>query len=70
MDARVTVTISGRPFSCVSLAQADFVDMDAVYVILCVKPDKSWTVLDVGQTGELGSRIDSHESARMLGQEL
>ncbi len=61
MDAPVAVTISGRAFSCVRLAEADFRDVAAIYVILCVKPDSSWTVLDVGQTGELGTRIDSHD---------
>ncbi len=61
MDTPVTLTISGHSFYCVPLAQADFSDLAAVYVILCVKPDKSWTVLDVGQTGVLGSRIDSHD---------
>jgi hypothetical protein len=61
MDATVAVPIGGRSFSCSSLAQADFANIAAIYVILCVKPDKSWKVLDVGQTGELGSRIDSHD---------
>lgn len=55
------VTIGGLPFTCVPLAQADFADVAAIYVTLCVAKDGSSTVLDVGQSGELGSRIASHD---------
>jgi hypothetical protein len=55
------VTIGGKPFACVRLADADFRDQAAVYVILCVGPGGSWKVLDVGQSGAVGSRIDSHD---------
>lgn len=55
------VTIGGYPFVCVSLANADFKDVAVIYVILCVDKDGSWKVLAVGQTGELGDRIDSHD---------
>jgi hypothetical protein len=57
----VDVTIGGYPFICVPLAEADFSDVAAVYVVLCVASDGSWTVLDVGQSGRVGSRIDEHE---------
>ncbi len=57
----VKVTISGYPFVCTALSNADFTDQAAVYVILCVSEGGSWTVLDVGQTGKLGMRIDSHD---------
>jgi hypothetical protein len=55
------VTIGSYPFVCVPLGEADFSDVAAVYVILCVAAGGSQTVLDVGQTGQLGSRIDEHE---------
>jgi hypothetical protein len=55
------VTIGGYPFVCVALSEADFSDVAAVYAILCVGPRGSWTVLDVGQSGRVGSRIDEHE---------
>lgn len=55
------VTIDGYPFVCVPLSQADFNDVAAIYVIICVAPGGSWTVVDVGQTGELGTRIDAHK---------
>ncbi|MBT9156853.1 MAG: hypothetical protein DDT37_01844 [Firmicutes bacterium] len=55
------VPIGGYPFVCVSLTQADFLDVTAIYVILCVAQDGSWTVLDVGQSGQVGSRIDEHD---------
>jgi len=55
------VTIGGRTFFCVSLSEADFTDVAAVYVILCVAQDGSWTVLDVGQSGQVGIRIDDHD---------
>ncbi len=55
------VTIGGYPFVCVSLANADFTDVASIYVILCVGQDGKWSVVDVGETGELGDRIDSHD---------
>jgi hypothetical protein len=55
------LTIGNYPFVCVPLSDADFSDVAAVYVIICVGDNGSWRVLDVGQTGELGNRIDSHE---------
>jgi hypothetical protein len=48
-------------FVCVPLAEANFADRAAIYVIICVAADKTWTVLDVGQSGEVGSRIDAHD---------
>lgn len=54
------VTIGGRIFSCVRLSEANFKDVASIYVILCVAQDGSWAVLDVGQSGEVGSRIDAH----------
>ena len=55
------VTIGEKTFVCVKLSEADFTDIAAVYVILCVKQDGNWTVLDVGQSGQVGSRIDDHD---------
>lgn len=55
------VTIGDQTFVCVPLKDADFKDVAAIYVILCVQQGGVWTVLDVGQTGELGTRIDSHD---------
>ena len=57
----VPVTIGGRMFFCERLSDADFADRAAVYVVLCVAQDGSWTVLDVGQSGQVGSRIDNHD---------
>jgi hypothetical protein len=55
------VTIGGLPFQCVKLSEADFSDIAAIYVILCVDKNGNWTVIDIGQTGELGKRIDTHD---------
>ncbi|MFC1485746.1 hypothetical protein ACFL55_01815 [Candidatus Latescibacterota bacterium] len=55
------LTIGERTFVCVLLDEADFSDAAAVYVILCVKKEGNTTVLDVGQSGQVGSRIDSHD---------
>lgn len=57
----VQVEIGGLPFVCVALADADFKDVAAIYVILCVDKEGQWKVLDVGQTGQLGERIDDHD---------
>jgi hypothetical protein len=61
MAGPTNVTIGGTTFVCVPLADANFTDVAAVYVVLCVAGDGSWTVLDVGQSGEVGSRIDNHD---------
>jgi hypothetical protein len=45
----------------VPLNQASFADRAAVYVILCVAQGGNSTVLDVGQSGEVGSRVDDHD---------
>ena len=55
------ISIEGYSFVCVPLSQSDFNDIAAIYAIVCVKEDRSWFVLDVGQSGEVGSRIDSHD---------
>lgn len=57
----VDLNIGGYPFVCVALANANFKDVAAVYVILCVDENSKWEVIDVGQSGELGDRIDSHD---------
>lgn len=53
--------IANLPFQCTSLAEADFSDRAAVYVVICVAKDRTWSVLDVGQSGRVGSRIDEHK---------
>jgi len=57
----VNLTIEGYPFISVPLSDADFNDKAAIYVIICVAQNGSWKTLDVGQSGKLGSRIDSHD---------
>ena len=60
MPESVKVTIGGHPFACYRLSEAGFINIAAIYVILCVSQGGSWKVLDVGQSGELGERIDNH----------
>jgi hypothetical protein len=55
------LNISGYPFLCVPIAEANFNDTAAIYVIICVASDGSWTPVDVGQSGQLGARLDSHD---------
>lgn len=57
----VELNIGGYPFACVGLADADFREVAAIYAVICVSEDHSWTVLDVGQSGELRQRIDAHD---------
>lgn len=58
----VDLNIQGYPFKCVRLAQADFSDIAAVYVVLCVTDSAgNYRVLDVGESGQVGSRIDDHD---------
>ena len=61
MAASTSLTIGGVTFACLPISQADFRDVAAVYVVICVREDRSWTVVDVGQSGEVGTRIDSHD---------
>jgi hypothetical protein len=51
--------VGQAPFSCVKLAEADFKDKAAVYVILNVNDNGEWKVLDVGQSAEIGASIDT-----------
>jgi|GEM_PF-3432314 len=39
------VTIGGLPFQCVKFSEADFSDIAAIYVILCVDKNGRWTVI-------------------------
>ena len=59
--APVSLPFGGRSFTCVRLAEANFKDLAAIYIILSVGEDRKYTVIDVGQSGELGTRIDSHD---------
>ena len=61
MADTANVTTGGLPFVCVRLSNANFTDVAEIYVILCVDQNGGWTVLDVGQSSELGTRIDSHD---------
>lgn len=56
-----SLTVGGYQFVCIPLAETDFSDVAAIYVILCVTQDGNWTVLDVGQSDRVGSRIDWHD---------
>lgn len=53
------LTIYNLPFLCTPLKEADFNDFAAIYVVLCVVDGKT-KVLDVGQSGEVGTRINNH----------
>jgi len=55
------VTIYNLGFQCVKLEQADFSDVAAIYVILCVGADNKSKVIDVGESGQVGSRINDHD---------
>jgi hypothetical protein len=57
------VNIYRLPFKCVKLSEADFSDFAAIYVILCVDKGGNSKVIDVGQSGEVGTRINSHDRA-------
>ena len=61
MAKSTTLTIDGLSAVCVPLDDADFSDIAAIYIIICVAPDGSWTIIDIGQSGEVGTRIDSHD---------
>ena len=60
-EKSVSVTIGNLNFQCVRISDADFKDIAAIYVIICVASNGNWNVLDVGQSGELGDRIDNHD---------
>lgn len=55
----ISIEIDGLTFTGVPLPEADFADPAAVYIVLCVAEDHSWTVIDVGRSGTLGTGIES-----------
>jgi|GEM_PF-6845321 len=55
--------VGQAPFSFVKLAEADFKNKAAVYVILNVNDNGEWKVLDVGQNAETGASIDAKARA-------
>jgi hypothetical protein len=62
MPESVPIKIGEYSFTFVRLAETDFTDVAAVYVVICVLGEKgNYGVIDVGQTGEVGTRINSHE---------
>ena len=57
--------IGERSFSCVKLSEADFTDTMAVYVILCIRQNDSWSLLDVRQRGKVMSWINDQERKKI-----
>lgn len=53
--------VCGYKFWFVPLKDANFRDAAAIYVVIDVFPDGQWVVLDVGESGQVGKRIDSHD---------
>ncbi|OIO76452.1 MAG: hypothetical protein AUJ85_00420 [Elusimicrobia bacterium CG1_02_37_114] len=68
MTETANVTIDDYPFVCVPLFQSDFKEVAAIYVIICVKSGGSWSIIDVGQSGQLGNRIDHHDRIKCWGE--
>jgi hypothetical protein len=63
VPVNVPVNIAGQEFKCSQLAFVDFADANAIYVVICVAPGGSWTVLDVGEGAELSVRRDKWSPA-------
>lgn len=63
-EKTATVKIAGEDFECYPLDEAGFINAAGVYVILCVGEDGASAVLDVGQTDELGKRLDGVTTSR------
>ena len=61
MANQVPLKINGLNCVCVPLSKADFSDIAAIYIILCVNDDGSYKVIDIGQSGKLGERINTHD---------
>ena len=55
------VTIEGLSFTCVPLEEANFKDIAAIYVIICINKGNTPKIIDIGQTGEAGDRFDNHK---------
>lgn len=61
MPESVNLTIDGLSCACTRLADANFSNIAAIYIVICVAQDKSWTIVDIGQSGKVGNRIDNHD---------
>jgi hypothetical protein len=56
------ITISGYPFEGPYANSASLADNAGVYAILTRGQDnESWTVIDVGESGQIKSRIENHD---------
>jgi hypothetical protein len=56
------ITISGHNFEGPFTNTASLADNAGVYAILTRGPaNESWTVIDVGESGQLKSRIENHD---------
>jgi len=62
MTKSLELNIDGKNCICVPLSDANFADIAAIYVIICInRVGNTYTVIDIGQTGELGTRINNHD---------
>lgn len=59
--ATIRRTIQGYPFVLARLREAVFPDVAGVYLVVSVDADGSWYALDVGESGQLGSRLEKHD---------
>jgi hypothetical protein len=58
MTQPVEIPIGGYPFLGTPLDEADFRGGAAIYAIICITEGGKWTVIDIGQSEEMGSRMD------------
>ena len=54
------ITVDNTPFTCQRLSDVTLLDVAVVYVIICVGDGGKWNVIDVGQSGEAGTRLGNH----------
>lgn len=60
MAGPVKLKIGGYDFTSYPLREVGSVNVAAIYVIIGVQENGSFKYLDVGQSGELGERLDNH----------
>lgn len=57
----INLTIKDLPCVCMPLSDASFSDIAAIYIVICIDANNKYTVIDIGQSGQVGSRINSHD---------
>lgn len=62
MTNPINLKIDGLDCVCVPLEDANFSDIAAIYIIICIdRISNTYKIIDIGQSSEVGTRLDTHD---------